>query len=84
MRASGSTRALIAVPSAAVAALICLVGSIAVLFGGQASGCAESAGGVSGQVPSSLAPLYGQAAARYATMNTIGLASWGEPGPVAC
>ena len=65
MRASGSTRALIAVPLVAVAALLCLVGSIAVLFGGQASGCAGSAGGVSGQVPSSLAPLYVQAAARY-------------------
>ena len=51
MRASGSMRALLAVPLAAVAALICLVASIAILFGGQASGCANATGGVSDKVP---------------------------------
>jgi Transglycosylase SLT domain len=65
MRASGSTRALLTVPLTAVAALICLVGLIAVLFGGRASGCAGSVGGVSDQVPQWLAPIYEQAAARY-------------------
>jgi Transglycosylase SLT domain len=65
MRASGSMRAVLAVPLAAVAALICLVASIAVLFGGQASGCASTTGGVSDKVPQWLAPIYGQASARY-------------------
>lgn len=58
-------RALLAVPLAAVAALICLVGLIAVLFGGQASGCASTTGGVSDKVPQWLAPIYEQASARY-------------------
>jgi hypothetical protein len=65
MRASGSMRALLAVPLAAVAALICLVGLIAILFGGQASGCANATGGVSDKVPQWLAPIYERASARY-------------------
>ena len=65
MQASRLPRALVAAPLAAVAALICLVGLIAVLFGGQASGCGGAIGGVSGQVPQKLAPLYEQASARY-------------------
>jgi hypothetical protein len=58
-------RALLAVPLAAVAALICLVGLIAILFGGQASGCANATGGVSDKVPQWLAPIYERASARY-------------------
>ena len=58
-------RALLAAPLAAVAALICMVGLIAVLFGGQASGCASAPGGVSDKVPQWLAPIYEQASTRY-------------------
>jgi Transglycosylase SLT domain len=64
MQASRATRALVAVPLAA-AALVCLVGSIAVLFGGQAAGCAGAPGGLSSQVPQQLVPIYEQASARY-------------------
>jgi Transglycosylase SLT domain len=64
MQASSVTRGLVALPLVSCAALICLVGSIAVFFGGSASGCGAS-GGLSGQVPQRLVPLYQQASARY-------------------
>ena len=64
MQASRATRGLVALPLASCAALICLVGSIAVFFGGSASGCGTD-GVLSDQVPRRLVPLYQQASVRY-------------------
>jgi Transglycosylase SLT domain len=64
MQASRATQGLVALPLAGCAVLICLVGSIAVLFGGSAAGC-DASGRLSGQVPQRLTPLYQRASARY-------------------
>jgi Transglycosylase SLT domain len=64
MQASRVTRGLVALPLVGCAALICLVGSIAVFFGGSASGCGTD-GPLSDQVPRRLVPLYQQASVRY-------------------
>ena len=57
-------RTVIAAPFAGFLALLGAVAFVAVLFGGTATGC-ESAGAVSGQVPTRYAPLYVAAASRY-------------------
>ena len=65
--AQGASRlpaVLIAVPLAALLALVCAAVSIALVFGGEASCSGPPTGTVKG-VPAKLVPIYQQAAARY-------------------